>query len=229
MIYEETFGSFDYYAASDECGRGPLAGPVVACSVGVRGEFLRPYLANLSSLGVCDSKKLTPSKIKKIIKWLELPLGTLSIRKNKTLYSSKFEKLDIVVSVMTHTYIDQNNILVASLEAMKNSFSRLNNKKTADFSNLWLIDGPYSPMKRTINNLKVVPVIRGDSHSILIGLSSIIAKYYRDEMMNDYQKKYPEYGFSKHKGYPTKMHLQAIKNFGPSEIHRRSFRGVLDA
>ena len=70
-------------------------------------------------------------------------------------------------------------------------------------------------------------IIRGDSISASIAAASIIAKVYRDNLMKDYAKTYPEYGFERHAGYGTKLHLEAIRNHGARPIHRKSFRGVL--
>ena len=69
----------------------------------------------------------------------------------------------------------------------------------------------------------VVNIIKGDYLSYSIGAASIIAKVYRDNLMVDLAKKYPEYSFEKHKGYGTAVHINAIKQYGPSEIHRQSF------
>jgi ribonuclease HII len=68
-----------------------------------------------------------------------------------------------------------------------------------------------------------VPIIKGDAKSLTIAAASIIAKVTRDSMMMEYDKEYPEYGFAKHKGYGTKQHTQAILEYGPCPIHRRSF------
>ena len=66
-------------------------------------------------------------------------------------------------------------------------------------------------------------VIKGDLHSYTIGCASIVAKVYRDALMDEYAVKYPEYGFEKHKGYGTKAHIDSIKENGPCPIHRRTF------
>ena len=228
MRFEKSFGSHNYYAASDECGRGPLAGPVVACTVGVASSDLNRYLNLLESIGIRDSKKLTAKKIASIVEQLSLNLVEFPITgKSKTVKSSKFVNLDIVIYVNTNVYIDQNNILVASLDAMKNSFIRLKSRKPKSDKTLWLVDGPFKPMKKTFQNLNISPVVKGDTKSILIGLASIIAKYYRDKMMTRYDKTYPGYGFESHKGYPTKVHLDAIRLLGHCDIHRQSFRGVI--
>lgn len=71
-------------------------------------------------------------------------------------------------------------------------------------------------------------IVKGDAKSLSIGAASILAKVTRDRIMNEYAKIYPEYGFEKHKGYPTKQHKEALKNYGVTPIHRRSFQPVID-
>ena len=68
-----------------------------------------------------------------------------------------------------------------------------------------------------------VPIIKGDAKSVSIAAASILAKVTRDHMMEEYDKEYPEYGFAKHKGYGTAAHIAALKEFGPTPIHRRTF------
>ena len=72
-------------------------------------------------------------------------------------------------------------------------------------------------------NIKQVPIIKGDAKSISIAAASVLAKVTRDRIMEEYDKKYPEYGFARHKGYGTKVHIEAIKEYGPCPIHRRTF------
>ena len=72
-------------------------------------------------------------------------------------------------------------------------------------------------------DIKQVPIIKGDAKSISIAAASVLAKVTRDRIMEEYDKKYPEYGFAKHKGYGTKQHIQALEQFGASPIHRSTF------
>ena len=72
-------------------------------------------------------------------------------------------------------------------------------------------------------DIKQVPIIKGDTKSISIAAASIVAKVYRDRLMDEMDKKYPEYGFASNKGYGSAKHIEAIKTIGPCEIHRRSF------
>jgi len=116
-----------------------------------------------------------------------------------------------------HDEIDSMNILQASLLAMKRAIESLSIKPE-----LVLIDGIYRPDI----DCKVVPIIKGDSKVPAISAASIIAKVARDNEMIALDSEYPGYGFSQHKGYPTKMHINALKELGVSLIHRKSFSPV---
>ena len=227
-FFEQGFEGFIQYVASDECGRGPLAGPVVACSVGLREENLLDTLRYLQKVGVKDSKKLSEKKIKRIIHELDLPTKLNSNISHKKNFKSNY--LTISLSLKSNTYIDEKNILHASLEAMKISGLEVLQKLDKSKSTCWFFDGPYAPKlpKNKQMNIEAVPVIKGDSNSLLIGTASVIAKYYRDEIMIQNDIKYPKYGFKKNKGYPTKAHLNAIREQGHTPIHRKSFKGVIN-
>ena len=113
--------------------------------------------------------------------------------------------------------IDEINILQASLLAMKRASDRLSvAPKTT------LIDGNFKP---DIKN-NTISIIKGDSKSVSIAAASILAKVYRDEIMLKYSKQFPEYGFQTNSGYGTKEHLSALKNYGITPIHRKSFKPV---
>ncbi len=113
--------------------------------------------------------------------------------------------------------IDEINILQASLLAMKRASDRLSVvPKTT------LIDGNFKP---DIKN-DTISIIKGDSKSVSIAAASILAKVYRDEIMLKYSKQFPEYGFQTNSGYGTKEHLSALKNYGITPIHRKSFKPV---
>ena len=86
-----------------------------------------------------------------------------------------------------------------------------------------LVDGPYKIAGLEINQ---IPIIKGDRKVFAIACASIIAKVYRDKMMIQYAKKYPHYGFEKHKGYGTKYHQAQLTHLGPCKIHRKSFAPV---
>ena len=113
--------------------------------------------------------------------------------------------------------IDEINILQASLLAMKRASDRL-----SVVPRTTLIDGNFKP---DIKN-NTISIIKGDSKSVSIAAASILAKVYRDEIMLKYSKQFPEYGFQTNSGYGTKEHLSALKNYGITPIHRKSFKPV---
>jgi ribonuclease HII len=121
------------------------------------------------------------------------------------------------VGIISREIIDQINILRASLEAMKLAILKL--PIEPDFL---LIDGPYLPEV----DLPMEALPHGDSLSLSIAASSIVAKVTRDRIMRKLDRIYPQYGFVRNKGYPTPEHLAALGKFGPCEIHRRSFGPV---
>lgn len=124
------------------------------------------------------------------------------------------------IGVVDHERIDQINILQASLEAMRIAVEQL-----AIRPDFLLVDGLHLP-KVTI---PARPLIKGDTLSESIGAASILAKHHRDQLMISYHEKWPEYGFDRHKGYPTLAHLNALRAHGPCPIHRRSFAPVKEA
>lgn len=119
--------------------------------------------------------------------------------------------------------IDELNIFKATYLAMQKAVLKLS-KIAGTKPEFVLVDGPYS-----IPNLKIPqkPLIHGDRACGTIAAASIVAKVIRDQIMENFHKKYPHYGFNKHMGYATKEHLEALKKYGPSPIHRLTFKGVL--
>ncbi len=110
--------------------------------------------------------------------------------------------------------IDEINILQATYEAMREAVSKLNPQPDLLLNDAVTIPGIL---------VKQVPIIKGDAKSISIAAASIIAKVTRDRLMVDYDTVYPEYGFASNKGYGAKAHLEALKKYGPTPIHRQSF------
>ena len=150
--------------------------------------------------GICDSKKLTP-------------------KKRSYLYEMIYEHaVSIGIGIVDSTEIDRINILQASLLSMAISVENL--KPQPDYL---LIDGKF----KIQSVLPQEPIVKGDSLSISIAAASIVAKVTRDRLMEIYHLYYPHFGFSQHKGYPTRAHKEAINKFGCCPIHRRSFKGVL--
>jgi len=119
------------------------------------------------------------------------------------------------IGVIDNIVIDEMNILEATREAMTRALSRLKIEPS-----IVIVDGNfYSHPVYRVENL-----IRGDALSFSVAAASILAKVTRDRMMIDYERKYPHYSFSHHKGYATRKHVEEISQHGLSEIHRRSFR-----
>ena len=140
----------------------------------------------------------------------------LSEKKREQLYDIITEKaIAYCVAFGTLEEIEEKNILQATFLAMNRAIEGLETK--ADFA---LIDGNKIP-----DGIKIpaAAIIKGDAKSMSIAAASILAKVSRDRLLMEYDKKYPEYQFAKHKGYGTKLHTDLIKEYGPCEIHRLSF------
>jgi len=181
-------------AGTDEAGRGPLAGSVVAAAV-----ILDP---NVVIEGVNDSKKL-------------------SEKKREALYPLICEQaLSYAIAEASVEEIDRINILHASMLAMKRAVEALKIKPE-----LVLVDGNRCPDL----SMKAKAIVGGDAIEPSISAASILAKVYRDRQMMGYHEQFPDYGFKQHKGYPTKLHMERLKEFGPCEIHRRSYTPVQQA
>ena len=183
----------------DEAGRGPLCGSVVAAACILPDGLEIPELN--------DSKKLTPKKRDKLFDL---------ILQNAVAYG---------IAEATVEEIDTLNILEADLLAMRRAIDNLHTPDgqpyRADYA---LIDGNIS---RDFQ-IPARAVIKGDSLSMSIAAASILAKVTRDRMCEDMDKAYPMYGIAKHKGYGTKAHMDALRAYGPSPIHRKKFVRFLD-
>ena len=139
----------------------------------------------------------------------------VSEKKREQLYEQILkEAVSYGVGIVDAKRIDEINILQATYEAMRKAIATLNVQP-----DILLNDAVNIPLV----NIKQVPIIKGDAKSISIAAASVLAKVTRDRIMEEYDKKYPEYGFAKHKGYGTKQHIQALEQFGASPIHRRTF------
>ena len=191
---------FKNVACLDEAGRGPLAGPVVACAVCVKRR------SNFSKI----LKKIKDSK-------------QLSSRQRNFLYKEITNHPQIVwaTSKSSEEVIDRINILEATKEAMKKAVSNLEKKlkKKVDFL---ILDGNF----KINSKLPQKSIIKGDQKVFSIMAASIIAKVKRDRLMKRMHSKYPNYDFAGHKGYPTKNHRSLLVKNGPCKIHRKSFRPV---
>ena len=156
-----------------------------------------------------------------ILNFDSIPIGIndskkLSKKKRQNIYNDiKKEALDIAIGQASNIEIDQMNILNASLLAMKRAYKNL---KTS--TELALIDGNHAPKI----NCKTINIIKGDSKSLSIAAASIVAKQYRDKLMEEIGNKYPKYNFKKNAGYGTKEHYKSIDSNGLTEFHRKSFK-----
>jgi len=183
---------YNNIAGTDEAGRGPLAGPVVAAAV------IIPKAVTIENLN--DSKKLTKKQREVLFEKIVTSGAICS------------------VGVIDNETIDRINILKASLLAMHKAILLLESQP--DFI---LVDGSFTVPNLTIPQMAI---IGGDAICDSISAASIIAKVTRDRIMDKYQEIYPDYSFSNHRGYPTKRHLDELNNFGPTDIHRKTFRPV---
>lgn len=196
---------FKAVAGVDEVGRGPLAGPVVAAAVILPLGFTHPEIKDSKMLSAKQREKLAPIIQQSAACW---SIGAIDVEG-----------------------IDRLNILRASLTAMAQALHGLSTQ--ADCA---LIDGNQripSEIFAEIGSNTVPPlyqrtIVKGDRLCLSIAAASIIAKVARDRMMVAFDKQYPEYGFAGHKGYGSAAHLAALRRYGPTPIHRRSFKPVRD-
>jgi len=196
---------FNAVAGVDEVGRGPLAGPVVAAAVILPRAFTHPEIKDSKLLSAKQREKLAPIIQQTAVSWA---LGIVDVEG-----------------------IDRLNILRASLTAMAHALQRLSSQ-----ADLALIDGnqkiPVEILAGCRSNadrpLYQKTIVKGDQLCLSIAAASIIAKVARDQIMVDFDKQYPDYGFAGHKGYGSAAHLAALRRYGPTPIHRRSFKPVRD-
>ena len=190
-------------AGLDEVGRGPLAGPVVAAAVVFPRGFSHP--------DIIDSKLLSATQRERLASVIE-----------RSAIGSGIGIIDV-------EEIDRVNILNASFQAMAQALTSLR-----PVPDCLLVDGdqiiPGELLDKSL--FEVCPhqkaIIKGDQLCFSIAAASILAKVTRDALMVELDKKYPEYGFAEHKGYSSVAHLEALRRYGASPIHRRSFKPVRD-
>ena len=185
-------------AGVDEAGRGPLAGPVVAGAV-VFGNDMA-IVRELLALGLRDSKQVSEKKREKLYEFISR------------------EARYWAVEAVSEKVIDEINILNATKLAMKNAVMKL--VLPPDFI---LIDGNATLPGLYIDQLAIP---KADENIVSVSAASIMAKVTRDRMLIALDDKYPQYGFRIHKGYGTKMHMDALRENGPCDAHRRSFEPI---
>ncbi|MDO5649827.1 MAG: ribonuclease HII [Gallicola sp.] len=190
---EEYEKNYEYLAGVDEVGRGPLAGPVVACAVVMPKGILIE--------GVKDSKKLTPKKRDAL---------DLLIRD---------KALGIGIGIEREASIDEINIKQATRKAMKTALENIRTKEGEKIE----ADIVFVDAEQIDCSIPQESLIKGDDRCFIIACASIVAKVLRDKMMVEYEKDYPGYDFANNKGYGTKKHRQALLEIGPCPIHRKTF------
>lgn len=174
----------------DEVGRGCLCGPVVAATVILDANFDQKLIN--------DSKKLSFKTRLELDSYI------------------KDNVIDFGIAELSPEFIDQHNILNASIHAMHRALDQLKTRPE-----LILVDGnKFHPYNYTPHQC----VIKGDSKILSIAAASILAKNYRDQLMIQLHEEFPEYGWNKNMGYATKTHREALKKYGPTKYHRKSFR-----
>lgn len=195
----------------DEVGRGPLAGPVVACVA-----ILKDYKIDL---GLNDSKKLSKATRESLFELI------------------KDHCLCYAIASASEAEIDDLNILNANYLAMRRALSAIGVsnldspeasipvecKGTLPRGLDWLIAVDGNLMISGVPAEKQIPIIKGDSKMVSISAASVLAKVYRDRYMERLAIEYPGYGFEAHAGYGTKKHIDAIRLLGFSPVHRKSF------
>lgn len=184
----------------DEVGRGPIAGPVVVCSFCSTSQDLVGILENIA-LPIRDSKKLTKKQREK---WFEYLLSC-----------KKEGKCDFAVSLVQADQIDKMGIVKCIQKALDSSLDKITLQTPQIF-----LDGGLKARKEHKNQ---ETIIKGDETYPVISLASIIAKVSRDRLMEKYAIEFPNYGFEKNAGYGTKAHYEAIKKYGLTLIHRKTF------
>ena len=189
----------------DEAGRGPLAGPVVAAAVALKDYHFEHNIR--------DSKQLTAQAREKA-------------------FHEILAKAYVGIGIISETAIDEINILQATFVAMTNAvwqlLSRVPERAVAPRNHKFihlLVDGNRF---KTDLPFSYRTIVDGDVHCFSISCASIVAKVTRDRILENYSKIFPQYGFAKHKGYPTREHRQAIQKYGPSMIHRKTFQCRVD-
>jgi len=190
----------------DEAGRSPLAGPVVASAVVYKDIGFEIPLSLVKEFALIRDSK------------------TLSEKQREQAFALVQEHFYVGIGIVSAETIDRVNILQATFLAMKGALSDLKRHLPKDAAELHLLlDGnqllpSYSSSQEA--------VVSGDSEVRSIAAASIIAKVTRDHMLDEYESLYPQYGFAKHKGYGTKVHMDALRKYGPTPIHRLSFKPV---
>ena len=184
----------------DEAGRGPIAGPVIAAAF-----LIRDIKCGIQNIKLKDSKKLSAKKREEFYKILTNHPG-----------------IKWGVGQISEKIIDKINILQATKLAMLRAVADLKTKSGKRKIDFLILDG-----KMELDSaIPQKSIIKGDEKVFSCSAASIIAKVTRDRLMKKLDKKYPNYGFLKHKGYPTQYHVRMLKRHGACKIHRKTFGPV---
>lgn len=204
-----------WVVGADEAGRGPLAGPVSAGAVAIDVYFLEKHLAQSDIANLFqDSKTLSEKQRQQA--WLALQEAAQS------------PHLKCAYAEATVEEIETKNILGATTQAFQRALEQLQ----AQISHPFLMDKLQHPLQSCVlvdgYALKALPyqhqgVIKGDQLYFCIAAASIVAKVLRDQTMEQWAQRYPEYHFEQHKGYGTAAHIEVLKRLGPCPIHRKTF------
>jgi ribonuclease HII len=190
-------------AGVDEAGCGPLAGPVTAASVVLPPGYVNAKIADSKSLSARQREILYGEIVEVALAYSIVSVG-----------SRRIDRINIRESTRLAHRFAINRLLLALQRT--GSFTR------TPVAVHFLIDG-HLPLETTAS---YETIIKGDSKLLVIGAASILAKVTRDRLMTVLDQRYPGYGFTKHKGYGTRLHLESIAACGPSPVHRRTFAGV---
>jgi len=189
----------EWIVGIDEVGRGPIAGPVTVCAFALKVQ----YISDIAKMGFKDSKKLSPQKREQFVQILN--------------NCAHLDMCTWVIESSNSTMIDTKGIVSSIQSALDRCLKKL--AIHPEHVDIYLDGGLHAPK----NYFRQHTVIHGDDLFPVISCATIIAKVYRDHMMEKLDLKYPEYGFIDNKGYGTVSHYKAIKKYGPSDIHRTSF------
>ena len=182
---------------------------IAGCDEAGRGPLYGPVVAGCCVLprdfkleGLTDSKQLTEKKREKYFDY---------IKENSIAWA---------VGIVSPKEIDEINILEASRKAMMMALNEVRRKINVDYV--------ITDAMKLDTDIEVLPIIKGDAKSITIAAASVLAKVTRDRMMDEVAITYPQYGFEKHKGYPTKAHIEALNKYGIIDGYRKTFGPVKD-
>lgn len=227
-------GRLKYIIGIDEVGRGPIAGPVAVCAFLIKDQdsldhSIKIALKNKDLSKLKDSKKLSQKQREAWFSFLkgEKEKGTcgyaVSFVSNENI--DKFGIAKCIHKALDDSLEKIKNhelLLGRSSDEEEGSSARPFQKEVQDFSfntRIYLDGGLHAPKEYTNQET----IIRGDELRPVISMASVMAKVTRDKIMRKYAKKYPEYGFENHVGYGTKAHYEAIRKYGQTPIHRKTF------